>query len=65
MFFAQVSHKVGKFDIYVGCENILDYKQENPILNANDPWSAKFNSSVVWGPLMGRKFYAGVRINFY
>lgn len=65
VFFAQVSRKVGKFDIYIGCENILDYKQENPILNANDPWSAGFNSSVIWGPLMGRKFYAGVRINFY
>lgn len=65
MFFAQVTHKVGKFDIYLGCENILDYRQKNPILNADDPWSAGFNSSVIWGPLMGRKFYVGVRINFY
>ena len=65
MFFAQVTRKVGKFDIYVGCENILDYKQKHPILNADDPFSAGFNSSVIWGPLMGRKFYAGLRINFY
>lgn len=64
MFFAQVTRKVGKFDIYVGCENILDYKQKHPILNADDPFSAGFNSSVIWGPLMGRKFYAGLRINF-
>ncbi|MDE5730703.1 MAG: TonB-dependent receptor, partial [Alistipes sp.] len=65
MFFAQVTRKVGKFDIYLGCENILDYKQKHPILNAGDPFSAGFNSSVVWGPLMGRKIYAGLRINFY
>lgn len=65
MFFAQVTRKVGKFDIYLGCENILDYKQEHPILNANAPFSTGFNSSVVWGPLMGRKIYAGLRINFY
>lgn len=65
MFFAQVSRKVGKFDIYVGCENIADYRQKDPILNASDPWSAGFNSMNVWGPLMGRKFYAGLRFNLY
>lgn len=65
MFFAQVSRKVGKFDIYVGCENIADYRQEVPIMNASDPYSTGFNSMNVWGPLMGRKFYAGLRFNLY
>ena len=65
MFYAQVSRKVGKFDIYVGCENIADYRQEDPILNASNPYSAQFNSMNVWGPLMGRKFYAGLRFNLY
>lgn len=65
IFFAQVSRKVGKFDIYVGCENIADYRQEVPILNASNPYSAQFNSMNVWGPLMGRKFYAGLRFNLY
>ena len=55
MFFAQVSRKVGKFDIYAGCENIADYRQKDPILNAMN----------VWGPLMGRKFYVGLRFNLY
>lgn len=59
MFFAQVSRKVGKFDIYAGCENIADYRQKDPILNAQDPYDYKFNSMNVWGPLMGRKFYVG------
>lgn len=65
MFFAQVSRKVGKFDLYAGCENIADYRQKHPILNANDPFSAGFNSMNVWGPLMGRKFYIGLRFNLY
>lgn len=72
MLFAQVSRKVGKFDIYLGCENILDYTQDDPItVNGQkfqpgmDPYSSTFNSSVVWGPLMGRKIYLGFRFNLY
>lgn len=65
MFFAQVSRKVGKFDLYVGCENIADYRQEVPIVNASNPYSTAFNSMNVWGPLMGRKFYFGLRFNLY
>lgn len=65
VFFAQVTRKIGKFDLYVGCENIADYRQKNPILNADAPFSEGFNSSVVWGPLMGRKIYAGLRFNLY
>ena len=63
MFYGQVSHRVGQWDIYVGCENILNYMQENPILGT--PFQPDFNSSVVWGPLMGRKFYIGARFNLY
>lgn len=65
MFYAQVSRKVGKFDIYAGCENIADYRQKDPILNAQNPYDYKFNSMNVWGPLMGRKFYVGLRFNLY
>lgn len=65
MFYAQVSRKLGRFDLYVGCENIADYMQMDPILNASNPYSAAFNSMNVWGPLMGRKFYVGMRLNIY
>ena len=65
MFYAQVSHKVRDVEIYVGCENIGNYMQKDPILNASDPFSPAFNSSSVWGPLMGRKFYIGLRYNLY
>ncbi len=65
VFFAQVTRKVGKFDIYVGCENIGDYMQHDPIQGVDNPFSTAFNSMNVWGPLMGRKFYAGLRFNLY
>lgn len=65
MFFAQVARRVGAWEIYVGCENIANYMQDNPIISAENPFSTDFNSSVVWGPLMGRKFYIGVRFNLY
>lgn len=72
MLFAQVSRKIGRFDIYLGCENILDYTQDAPIVvdghkfhQGDNPFASSFNSSVVWGPLMGRKIYIGMRFNLY
>ena len=65
MFYAQVSHKIRTAEVYVGCENIANYIQQDPILNPSDPFSPAFNSSSVWGPLMGRKFYIGLRFNLY
>ncbi len=65
MFYAQVSHRYRKVDIYAGVENIANYIQDVPIIGADAPFSSAFNSSVVWGPLMGRKFYIGLRYNLY
>ena len=65
MFYAQVSRRIKHWDIYIGCENIGNYMQKNPIIAASTPYSSEFNSSLVWGPLMGRKFYIGVRFNLY
>ncbi len=65
MFFAQISRRVGSWEIYTGCENIGNYMQDEPIISADAPFSSDFNSSIIWGPLMGRKFYLGVRFNLY
>ena len=65
MLFAQVSRRIKKWEIYVGCENLLNYKQKNPIIAADAPYSTDFNSSLIWGPLMGAKAYIGVRFNLY
>lgn len=65
MFYAQVSRRIKHWDIYIGCENIGNYMQKDPIVAAATPYTPEFNSSLVWGPLMGRKFYIGVRFNLY
>ncbi|MBN1118139.1 MAG: TonB-dependent receptor [Bacteroidales bacterium] len=52
----------GKFDIYVGAENLLDYKQNDPIISREDPFSPYFDSSLIWGPVFGRMIYGGLRL---
>ena len=62
VYFAQITKNSKRFDVYLGVENILDYKQQHPILNYDAPFSDSFDSSRIWGPLMGRKAYIGARI---
>ena len=65
MFYAQITKKFRGVDVYVGVENIGNYMQEDPIISAENPYSPDFNASMVWGPLMGRKFYAGMRLTLW
>ncbi|MEL6986610.1 MAG: TonB-dependent receptor [Bacteroidota bacterium] len=59
---SQVSGKMSKnMEAYLGAENLLNYRQENPILAAGDPNSRYFDSSLVWGPILGRNIYIGIR----
>ncbi len=53
--------KRADFNIYVGVENALDYKQTNPIVASDAPFSKYFDASMVWGPIYGRMLYAGLR----
>jgi len=57
----QVTKKVNNFDFYIGAENLLSYTQENPILDSYNPSSDKFDASLIWAPVMGRKIYFGLR----
>jgi outer membrane receptor protein involved in Fe transport len=50
-----------KFDVYLGTENLFNYKQENPIIAADNPFSESFDASLIWGPVMGRNVYLGIR----
>ncbi len=58
---AQVTKKWKMFDWYIGVENALNYRQDNPILSAENPDSEFFDSSLVWGPIFGRNIYTGFR----
>lgn len=46
---------------YIGVENILNYRQDNPIIGANTPFATNFDASMVWGPIFGRMVYGGFR----
>lgn len=59
---AQITKYFSKFEIYVGGENLTGFMQENPIISPSDPYSPFFDASMVWGPITGRKFYAGIRM---
>lgn len=48
-------------DIYVGCENILNYRQRVLILGAQDPFGPDFDAGMIWGPTDGRRFYMGIK----
>ena len=60
---AQVSRFFRKWSVYAGVENLTDFVQKNPIIAADDPFGNYFDSSMVWGPILGRKLYAGVRVS--
>ena len=50
-----------KFELYAGGENLLNYKQENPIIFSEDPTNSLFDASIIHGPIFGSMFYAGFR----
>ncbi|HBN04385.1 MAG TPA: TonB-dependent receptor, partial [Bacteroidales bacterium] len=58
----QVTRKFKHVDVYVGCENITNYTQDTPVIGADRPFSNNFDASVVYAPVMGRLFYAGLRL---
>ncbi len=54
--------KNADFHVYLGVENLLNYKQNNPIVASALPYSHYFDASMVWGPIYGRMLYLGLRL---
>ena len=61
---AQVTRWFRHWSIYVGGENLTGFMQKTPIYGASNPWGSDFEPTLVWGPVEGRMFYAGVRVHF-
>lgn len=57
----QFLKKWPSIEVYAGCENVLNFRQKNPILSWQDPFGAYFDTSSVWGPTRGREWYLGMR----
>ena len=63
LFNSQITRRWDNFDFYIGSENLTNYTQPNPIIDAENPLGANFDASLIWGPVMGRNIYVGIRYN--
>ncbi len=50
-----------KFELYAGGENITNYKQKNPILGSDNPFGSNFDTTIIYAPVFGANYYAGLR----
>lgn len=62
---AQISKNfTDKIRLYVGGENLTNYKQHNAILDAQNPFGNNFDGGMVYAPIMGINMYVGVDFKF-
>ena len=59
----QITKFFRKWSIYIGSENLFNFTQSNPIIDAGNPRGDNFDGTMIWGPVHGRKIYAGFRFN--
>ena len=60
----QITRYFRRWSIYEGGENLTNFKQKNPIIDAANPWGENFDSTMIWGPVHGAKAYIGIRFNW-
>jgi len=60
---AQITKYFRYWNVYLGAENFTDFKQKNPVAGADNPFGPEFDATNVWGPVMGRRIYLGLRFN--
>jgi outer membrane receptor for ferrienterochelin and colicins len=49
------------FEVYVGGENIGNYTQNQAIIDAQNPFGPYFDATVLYAPVFGQMYYAGLR----
>ncbi len=50
-----------RFEVYLGGENMTNVRQDQPIVNAENPFATYFDTTFVYGPIFGSMYYAGLR----
>jgi outer membrane receptor for ferrienterochelin and colicin len=60
---AQVTKYFRNWNIYFGVENLTDFKQMHPVEGYSNPFGEGFDATNVWGPILGRKVYFGLRLS--
>lgn len=58
---AQYTYSFKKFEVYAGCENIFNFRQNRPIIGWEEPFGPYFDTQFAWGPTRGIEMYAGMR----
>lgn len=48
---------------YISVENLFDFTQGSPLVDAATPFSPQFDTIYTWGPIVGRTFTLGARLN--
>ena len=48
-------------EVYLGVENLTNYKQMDGIISNSDPFSQYFDATMIYGPVTGRMSYLGLR----
>ena len=63
MLYAQITRRFKGIDLYLGGENLTGFIQKKVILGT--PETPSFDASAVWGPLMGLRINAGLRLTIW
>lgn len=59
---AQITRSFRTWQVYLGGENLTNYRQPTPIIGAADPFGTSFDAAGQnWGPVTGAMIYAGFR----
>ncbi len=72
LLYAQVTRRFKGWDVYIGAENLTNFRQKDVILGSVkdadgfvNPRQASFDASCIWGPLMGIKAHVGFRFTLW
>lgn len=63
IFNAQITKFFRRWSLYLGGENLSNFKQPTPVISAGNPFSNEFDASLVWGPITGITIYTGLRFS--
>jgi len=72
LLYAQVTRRFKGWDVYIGAENLTNFRQKDVILGSVkdsngyvNAFQPSFDASCVWGPLMGIKAHIGFRFTLW
>ena len=71
MLYAQVTRRFKGWDVYVGAENLTNFRQKQVLIGQMgadgfvNPRMTSFDASCIWGPLMGIKAHVGFRFTLW